>query len=152
MSNKSVLYGCLIIAIALILSGFIAGGVIAGSLWQASSIVPGSFAVTNENQPVVYPDYMTVYEAASYCRIDYDSFERLLNDGRLTGTYAEIPVQKLVPDEDAYNEAVQSYPGGTPPPEETPAYPLKEISSVERVFVKANLDTWMSSQVVTHMP
>lgn len=141
--NKSILCGSLFIAAAIVIAGSIIGIMIADNLGNASSHVPGSFVVSSGDKDTALPDYMSIYEAASYCRVDFNSFEKLLNDGKLVGTYAEIPVEKWVVDEEAYNELLQQNPEGAP----TPAPPYKEASDIERVFIKVKLDEWMIAQV-----
>jgi hypothetical protein len=86
---------------------------------------------------------MSEWEAAGYIRIDYDSFSILLNEGKLNGTYAEIPVLKAVADEQAYAEMM-------PVPDGAPEYamPFITVPGVERVFVKALLDEWILAQIV----
>jgi len=88
-------------------------------------------------------EYMSEWEAANYLRIDYDSLINLLDEGRLNGTYIEIPVQKAVPDEQAYEEMKKSVHDGAP----EPAMPVITVSSVGRVFVKVKLDEWMLAQL-----
>jgi len=87
-------------------------------------------------------EYMSVWEATNYTRIDYDTFERLLSEGKLRGTYIEIPVEKIVPDEQAY-AAMMPVPEGAP----QPAMPVITVPGVERVFVKVKLDDWMLAQI-----
>jgi hypothetical protein len=74
--------------------------------------------------------------------MDNDSFTKLLNEGKLSGTYIEMPVTKMVPDEQAYAE-MTPVPEGAP----TPAMPAIPVSGVERVFVKIKLDEWMLAQI-----
>ena len=87
-------------------------------------------------------NYMKELEATDYLRIDYDSFEKLLNEGKLSGTYIEIPVEKTVPDEQAYAEMTPA-PEGAP----VPAIPAIKVQGVEKIFVKAKLDEWMLAQI-----
>ena len=87
-------------------------------------------------------EYMNVWEATAYLRMDYDSFEKLLNEGKLNGTYIEIPVEKTVPDEQAYAE-MTPVPEGAP----VPAMPAIKVPGVVRIFVKAKLDEWMLAQI-----
>jgi len=87
-------------------------------------------------------DYMNEWEASAYLRIDYDSFSKLLNEGKLDGTYVEIPAQKTIPDEQAYAE-MTPVPEGAP----EPAMPVITVSGVQMVFVKTKLDEWMLAQI-----
>ena len=87
-------------------------------------------------------EYMSEWETTNYLRMDYDSFTKLLNEGKLNGTYVEIPATKMVPDEQAYAE-MTPVPEGAP----TPAMPAIPVSGVVRVFVKIKLDEWMLSQI-----
>ena len=87
-------------------------------------------------------DYMSEWEASAYLRIDYDSFNKLLSEGNLNGTYVEIPALKKVPDEQAYAE-MTPVPEGAP----TPAMPAITVPGVQRVFVRAKLDEWMLAQI-----
>ena len=103
-----------------------------------TSYVPSSIDVKTEQAS----EYMSLWEAAIYIRVDYDSFDKLLNEGKLHGTYVEIPVQKTVPDEQAYEE-MKPVPEGAP----EPAMPVTTVSGVERVFVKAKLDEWMLARI-----
>ena len=87
---------------------------------------------------------MSEWEAASYLRIDYDSFITLQNEGKFNGTYIEFPTQRIVPDEQAYDNTT-SIPDGTPVtpvPMSTTIVPI-----IERVFVRSKLDEWMLSQI-----
>jgi hypothetical protein len=86
---------------------------------------------------------MSEWEAAAYIRIDYDTFEKLLNEGKFIGTYIEIPVEKTVPDEQAYEEIKKGIPEGAP----VPAMPVIKVPGIERVFVRVKLDEWMLSQI-----
>jgi len=89
------------------------------------------------------PELMSEWEAASYIRFDYESFSILLSEGKLNGTYVEIPVLKTVPDEQAYAE-MPPVPDGAP----EHAMPVITVPGVERVFVKALLDEWILAQIV----
>ena len=143
--NKSILAGCICIAISIVAAGNFVGRVIANNLGNASSHVPSAITVYSDAQDLTASDYMSVYEAAQYCRIDFDSFEKLLTDGKLIGTYAEIPVEKLVPDEEAFNDIQLQIPDGAP----EPAFPLMAVPGISQVFVRAKLDEWMLAQVVS---
>jgi hypothetical protein len=87
-------------------------------------------------------EYMSAWEASAYLRIDNDSFEKLLDEGKLKGTYIEIAVEKTVPDEQAYEE-MNVAPEDAP----TPAMPAIKVPGVERVFFKIKLDEWMLTQI-----
>ena len=91
-------------------------------------------------------EYMSEWEAANYIRIDYDSFEKLLDEGKLRGTYIEIAVEKIVPDEQAYEE-MQEEMKSAPEDAPTPAMPAIKVPGVERVFIKIKLDEWMLTQI-----
>ena len=87
-------------------------------------------------------DYMSEWEATAYLRMDYDSFSKLLSEGKFKGTYIEIAAIKMVPDEQAHAE-MTPVPEGAP----TPAIPVIPVPGVERVFVKIKLDEWMLAQI-----
>ena len=100
--------------------------------------IPSSFEVSTAQSA----EYMSVWEATVYLRIDYDSFVKLQNEGKLNGTYVEIPALKTVPDEQAYAE-MTPVPEGAP----EPAMPVITVPGVERVYVRAKLDEWMLAQI-----
>jgi hypothetical protein len=129
----------IIISAALILTGLITlSNTIQNRPFAGTSYFPSSIDVNTEQSS----EYMSVWEAASYIRIDYDSFNKLLSEGKLNGTYVEIPVLKTVPDEQAYAE-MTPVPEGAP----APAMPVTIVHGVERVFVRAKIDEWMLSQI-----
>ena len=141
--NKSILTGSICIAISIVIAGVIVGRMIADNLGSASSYVPNTITLNSAEQNIVTSDYMSTYEAAQYCRIDYDSFEKLSNDGKLAGTYVEIPVEKWMVDEEAFNELKQQTQNGAP----EPVPPTMIMPGIERVFIRAKLDEWMLAQV-----
>ena len=130
----SILIAAVLVLIGLItLSNTIQNRPVAGTSYFPSSIDVSS------NQA---SDYMSEWEVSVYLRIDYDSISILLNEGKLSGTYVEIPVLKTVPDEQAYAE-MSPVPEGAP----EPAMPVTTVPGVQRVFVRAKLDEWMLAQI-----
>jgi len=100
--------------------------------------IPSNIEVTTAQSS----EYMSEWEAAIYLRIDYDDFVKLQNEGKLNGTYVEIPVSKTIPDEQAYAE-MTPVPEGAP----EPAMPVITVTGVQTVFVRAKLDEWMLAQI-----
>ena len=105
---------------------------------------PASFPSSIELSANQASDFMSEWEAQAYLRINYDSFIRLLDEGKLKGTYVEIPVFKTVSDEQAYAE-MAPVPDGAP----SPAIPVIIVPGVERVFVRGKLDEWMLAQIAS---
>jgi len=147
--NKSILLGCTLIALALIIGAVSAantvGDKIAWNLGAAASHVPGSFTVHSGDQ--AGSEYLSEWEAAVYIRLDYDAFVKMLDQGKLNGTYVEFAVEKLVYDEEAYQTLSPVQEGNATPPVETAAPPVIRVPGVERVFVRTKLDEWMLGQI-----
>ena len=139
MKERSFLPLSILICAILILIGLIKlSNTIQNRPFAGTPNIPPSIEVSTKQTS----DYMSEWEAADYIRIDYDSFDKLLNEGKLKGTYVEIPVEKTVPDEQTYAE-MTPVPDGAP----TPAMPVTRVPGVEKVFVKIKLDEWMLSQI-----
>ena len=140
MKDKILLPISILISSVLILAGLITlSNTIQNKSFAGISNIPPNIEVKTEQSS----EYMNEYEAAYYIRIDYDSFDKLLSECKLNGTYIEIPVLKTVPDEEAYAEIKEPVPEGAP----TPAMPVTTVSGVEKVFVRAKLDEWMLAQI-----
>jgi len=86
----SIVVGCLIIAIGIVIAGFKIGRAIETK--DFSSHVPGSFEIYNSN--VDYGDYMGEVQAAAYLCMPLETFEEYLQSGKLDGTFAEIRATK----------------------------------------------------------
>ncbi|MCL1828493.1 MAG: hypothetical protein FWG32_03245 [Oscillospiraceae bacterium] len=139
MKERIILPISIIFGAVLILAGLITlSNAIRNRPFAVTSNIPSSIEVKTEQAS----EYMYEWEAAGYIRIDYDSFNRLLNEGKLNGTYIEMPVQKTVPDEKAYAEMFP-VPEGAP----SPAMPVTTVNGVERVFFRSELDKWMTAQI-----
>ena len=139
MKERSLLPISILISAALILFGLITlSNTIQNRPVTGASNYPSSIEVSTKQAA----EYMNEWEATAYLRIDYDSFTKLLNEGKLNGTYVEIPVLKTVPDEQAYAE-MTPVPDGAP----TPAMPVVTVPGVERIFFRIKLDEWMLSQI-----
>ena len=139
MKERLLLPASILISAVLVLIGLITlSNTIQSRPFAGTSNIPPYIEVSTKQAD----DYMRVWEAAAYIRIDYDSFEKLLNDGKLKGTFIEMPVLKNVPDEQAYAE-MTPVPEGAP----EPAIPVITVPGVERVFIRAKLDEWMLAQI-----
>ena len=139
MKERTFLPISILIGAALILIGMVTlSNTIRNRPFAGTPYIPSSIEVTSGQSS----EYMSLWEAAIYIRIDYDSFDRLLAEGKLDGTYVEIPVFKEVPDEQAYAE-MTPVPNGAP----ESAMPVITVSGVEKVFVMAKLDEWMLAQI-----
>jgi len=104
--------------------------------------IPSSIEVTTAQSS----EYMSEWEAATYLRIEYDYFIKLHNEGKLNGTFVEIPVLKTILDEQAYAE-MTPVPEGAP----EPAMPVITVTSVQIVFVRTKLDEWMLAQMAPNV-
>ena len=139
MKERFLLPGSILVSAILILIGLSTlSNTIQNRPFAGTPNIPQSIEVFTA-QP---KEYMTVWEATIYIRIEYDAFNKLLSEGKLAGTYVEIPVLKTVPDEKAYAE-MTPVPEGAP----TPAMPGITVEGVERVFVRVKLDEWMLAQI-----
>ena len=139
MKERFLLPGSILVSAVLILIGLSTlSNTIRNRPFAGTPYIPSSIEVTTAQSL----EYMSEWEAPIYIRIDYDAFDKLLSEGKLAGTYVEIPVLKTVPDEKAYAE-MTPVPEGAP----TPAMPVTTVEGVERVFVRVKLDEWMLAQI-----
>jgi len=154
-TSTSILLGCLLIAAAIVMAGNIIGNTIANNLGAAAANMPGSFTMYDGNQQYQTgpsSEYMSDWEASQYCRIDYDAFIKLLGEGKLKGTYIEIPVEKVVEDAASY-ETAQPVPDSPAQaeavvtPSQTVPPPVVTVPGVELVFIRVKLDEWMLAQL-----
>ena len=129
----------ILIAAILVLIGLIkVSNTIQNRPFAGTPYIPSSIEVTTAQSS----EFMSEWEATVYLRIDYDSFVKLLNEGKLDGTYVEIPALKTIPDEQAYAE-MTPVPEGAP----KPAMPVITVPGVQMVFVRTKLDEWMLAQI-----
>ena len=139
MKERLLLPASILVSAFLVLIGLITlSNTIQNRPFAGPSSVPSYIEVSTKQAN----EYLSEWEAADYIRIDYDSFEKLLNEGKFNGTYIEIPVEKTVPDEQAYEE-MKLAPEGAP----VPAMPAIKVPGNVRVFIKVKLDEWMLTQI-----
>jgi len=87
----SIVVGCLIISIGIVIAGFKIGGAIEHQSF--GSPVPGSFEIYNSRGD--YGDYMDEVQAAAYLCIQLETFEKYLQSGKLDGTFVNISAPKM---------------------------------------------------------
>ena len=94
--NWSVVLGCLIISIGIVVAGFSISRVIETKVFD--SAVPGSFDIYNSDV-ASYGDFLEEHEAVMYLRMNEETFGELLQSGKLDGTFAKVNATKVDGDE-----------------------------------------------------
>lgn len=86
--NYSVIIGCTIIAIALIISSYM----ITQNMYEPLA-APSALSVTTydgEKNTNIKNEFISIYEAAEYLRVDVEEIRELVQNGRLNGTYTSL--------------------------------------------------------------
>ena len=83
--NISVILGCCIISIGIILAGFI----IANKLPE-TPFIPNNLSVTTTDGTTVSNEYLSEYEASAFARVNVDDFQRIIGTGDLDWTFTII--------------------------------------------------------------
>ena len=88
----SVIAGCLIVGIGIVIAGFRIGHTI--EYQSFGSPAPGSLEVNLHEDTSFYGDYLNGSEAAEYLRMPWETFDEYLQSGKLDGMFVKIGVVK----------------------------------------------------------
>ncbi len=117
--NWSLVVGCLILAVAVILAS---QGIMEAIRTAPTSAVPHVLDINNHDS-TAFGDFLHEYEAAEYLKIDADTLDTWIASGALNGTFTRVEFLKT-------DENGQKFADGT-----------------ECVFSKAKLTEFMNNRI-----